>query len=48
MAKLTGLDNVLQLGKINFNGITQKLDVGNLLDIAVSITTATPCGAIPS
>ena len=41
MAKLTGLDTVLQLGKINFNGITQKLDVGNLLDIAGEILEQT-------
>ena len=41
MAKLTGLDTVLQLGKLNFNGISQKLDVGNLLNIAGEILEQT-------
>ena len=41
MAKLTGLDTVLQLGKLTFNGISQKLDVGNLLNIAGEILEKT-------
>lgn len=41
MAKLTGLDTVLQLGDINFKGITKKLDVGNLLNIAGEILEQT-------
>lgn len=41
MAKLTGLDTVLQLGKLNFKGIHTKLDVGNLLNIAGEILEQT-------
>ncbi len=41
MAKLTGLDTVLQLGNINFKGIDQKLDLGNLLNIAGEILEQT-------
>lgn len=41
MAKLIGLDTVLQLGNINFKGITKKLEVGDLLDIAGEILEQT-------
>jgi len=34
LAKMIGLDSVLQLGKLNINGSTAKLDAGKLLDIA--------------
>lgn len=41
LAKMIGLDSVLQLGKLNINGSTAKLDAGKLLDIAGEILERT-------
>jgi Lipase (class 3) len=41
MAKLTGLDSVLQLGKLNLNGISKELNAENLLSIAGEILEKT-------
>jgi hypothetical protein len=41
MAKLTGLDSVLQLGKLNINGLGKELNAGNLLNMASEILERT-------
>jgi hypothetical protein len=41
MAKLTGLDSVLQLGSLNISGKDQQFDAGDLLDIAGKILEKT-------
>jgi Lipase (class 3) len=41
IAKLTGLDSVLQLGKLNINGLGKKLNAGNLLNMASEILERT-------
>jgi hypothetical protein len=41
MAKKIGLDSVLQLGKLNINGISTNIDAGNLLNLASDILEKT-------
>lgn len=41
LARIIGLDSVLNVGELNFNGLNTKLDAGNLLDIASKILEKT-------
>lgn len=41
LAKLTGLDSVLQIGKLNLGGVSSELNTGNLLSIAGEILKKT-------
>jgi hypothetical protein len=41
LAKMIGLDSVLQLGKLNINGISTNIDAGKILDIAGDILEKT-------
>ena len=41
LAKMIGLDSVLQMGKLNIKGINTKVDAGTLLDIAGEILERT-------
>jgi Lipase (class 3) len=41
LAKIIGLDSVLQVGKLNINGISTNIDAGKLLDIASDILEKT-------